>query len=53
MEVSVYMNQTSLSDGKPVFKRVVFVPDAFDVNSFVANMKAIFGESVIVSVLFI
>lgn len=45
MEVSVYFNIE-----KPLFIRVVLCPDAFDINSFVSNMKAIFGEKVIVNI---
>lgn len=45
MDVSVYYNIE-----KPLFKRVVLCPDAFNINSFVDNMKAIFGEKVIVNI---
>lgn len=45
MEVSVYYNID-----KPLFKRVVLCPDTFDINSFVACMKAVFGEKVIVNI---
>ena len=44
MEVIVYYNIE-----KPLFKRVVMCPDAFDMIAFFKNMKAIFGEQVIVS----
>lgn len=53
MEVSIYMNSQAMSDNKSLFKRVVLCPDAFDIRSFVSNMKAIFGESVIVDIIFI
>lgn len=46
MEVIVYYNME-----KPLFKRVVMCPDAFDINSFVSNMKSIFGEKVIVNII--
>lgn len=46
MEVIVYYNQD-----KPLFKRVVLIPDAFDINSFVSNMKAIFGEKVTIQLI--
>ena len=36
MEVIVYYNIEKL-----LFKRVVLIPYAFDINSFVSNMKAI------------
>lgn len=44
MEVIVYYNVE-----KPLFKRFVMCPDAFDMKAFHSNMKAIFGEKVIVS----
>lgn len=46
MEVSVYYTQD-----KPLFKRVVMCPDAFDINAFYANMKAVFGEKVVVNII--
>lgn len=52
MEVSVYMSLDSMCDGKSLFKRVVLCPDAFDSDSFVKNMKAIFGQSVLVNILY-
>lgn len=45
MEIIVYYNID-----KPLFKRVVMCPDAFDIRGFHANMKAIFGEKVVVNV---
>lgn len=44
MEVVVYYNID-----KPLFKRIVMCPDTFDMRSFYHNMKAVFGEKVIVS----
>lgn len=52
MEVSVYMSLDSFKHDKSVFKRVVLCPAAFDVNQFVSVMKSIFGEKVIVNILF-
>lgn len=46
MEVSVYYQVD-----KPLFKRVVLIPDAFDINGFCANMKAIFGEKVTIQLI--
>lgn len=46
MEVIVYYTQ-----GKPLFNRAVLCPDAFDINSFVSNMKAIFGEKVTIQLI--
>lgn len=46
MEVVVYYNQE-----KPLFKRVVLIPDEFDINSFVSNMKAIFGYKVTIQLI--
>lgn len=46
MEVIVYYNIE-----KPLFKRVVLCPDLFDINSFVSNMKAIFGEKVTINLI--
>ena len=46
MEVIVYYNVE-----KPLFKRVVLNPDAFDINAFFLNMKACFGEKVVVNVI--
>lgn len=46
MEVIVYYNIE-----KPLFKRVVLIPDAFDINSFVSNMKAIFGDKVTIQLI--
>ena len=46
MEVIVYFNKD-----KPLFKRVVLVPDTFDIKSFVSNMKAVFGESVVINII--
>ena len=48
MEVTVYYNAD-----KPLFKRVVLCPDAFDINAFCANMKAIFGEKVTIQLIVI
>lgn len=45
MEIIVYYNKE-----KPLFKRVVLIPDAFDINSFVSNMKAIFGNDVVINI---
>ena len=53
MEVSVYMSSEAMRLNKSVFKQVVNCPDAFDVSAFVSCMKAIFGKSVIVNVLYI
>ena len=36
-----------------LFKMNVFCPDVFDSDSFVKNMKAIFGEFVLVNVLYV
>ena len=44
MEVIVYYNVEH-----PLFKRVVMIPDAFDMKAFHSSMKAIFGDKVIVS----
>lgn len=46
MEVKVYYNVE-----KPLFSRVVLCPDAFDIKSFVANIKAIFGEKVTIQLI--
>ena len=46
MEISVYYDER-----KPLFKRVVMCPDAFDISAFHANMKAVFGEKVVVNVI--
>lgn len=46
MEVIIYFNKD-----KPLFKRVVLIPDAFDIKSFVSNMKAVFGESVVINII--
>jgi hypothetical protein len=46
MEVIVYFTVE-----KPLFKRVVMCPDAFDINSFVSNMKAIFGEKITIQII--
>lgn len=47
MEVKVFMNLSARSSNKPVFDRMVECPDAFDIKSFVSNMKSIFGDCVI------
>ena len=46
MEVIVYYNVD-----KPLFKRVVMCPDAFDIKAFFANMKAVFGEKGVVNII--
>lgn len=46
MEVKVYYNVE-----RPLFSRVVLCPDLFDINSFVSNMKAIFGEKVTIQLI--
>ena len=48
MEVGVYMSYEALKEEKALFRRSVAVPDAFDIKSFVANMKSIFGTNVVV-----
>lgn len=48
MEVFVYMSHEARVAKKSVFGRVVSCPDAFDIRSFVNNMKAIFGEGCII-----
>lgn len=53
MEVAVYMSLDSLKADKSVFKRQVLCPGTFNVDSFVNNMKSIFGKSAIVSVLYV
>lgn len=47
MEVFVYMTLEARSNKKPVFGRVVSCPDAFNLNDFTNQMKAIFGNCVI------
>ena len=46
MEVSVYFYNE-----KPLFKRVIMCPDAFDIKAFHSCMKAMFGEKIVVSVI--
>lgn len=46
MEVSVYFDVS-----KPLFKRVVMCPDAFDIKAFCGCMKSIFGEKVIINII--
>ena len=46
MEVIVYYNHD-----KPLFKCVVMCPDAFDIKAFHQNMKAVFGEKIVVQVI--
>lgn len=46
MEVIVYY-----SNEKPLFKRVVLIPDTFDIKSFVSNMKSIFGDNVTINII--
>ena len=53
MEVAVYSSLESMKQDRALFKRNVLVPDAFNVDSFVQNMKAVFGQSVIVDILFV
>lgn len=52
MEVSVYMSLDAMRNNKPVFKRMVVCPDAFDVRSFVSVMKSIFGSDIVINVLY-
>lgn len=47
MEVFVYMSLEARANKKSVFGRVVSCPDAFDLNAFTTQMKAIFGNCVI------
>ena len=48
MEVAVYMNFEARSNNKPVFKRVVSCPDAFEYDSFVRVMRQIFGDKAVI-----
>lgn len=48
MEVAVYMSFDARSHNKPVFKRAVLCPDAFEYDSFVRVMRSIFGEKAII-----
>lgn len=48
MEVAVYMSYDAYKNSKPVFKRSVVCPDAFEYQSFCRSMKAIFGEKTII-----
>lgn len=47
MEVYVYLSLDAKQSRKAVFGRVVSCPDAFDINAFSNQMKAIFGNCVI------
>ena len=47
MEISVYYNIEH-----PLFKRVVMIPDAFDIKAFVSCMKAVFGDKVCVCIIY-
>lgn len=48
MEISVYYNSKA-----PLFKRVVMCPDTLDIKAFVACMKSIFGEKVIIDIIIV
>lgn len=48
MEVTVYYSIDNM-----LFKRVVLCPDAFDINVFCSNMKAIFDEKVNIQLIII
>lgn len=52
MEVSVYMSLEAMRNNKPVFKRMVMCPDLFDSNLFVQVMKSIFGNSIVINILY-
>lgn len=47
MEVFVYLSNDARLAKKSVFGRVVSCPDAFDIQGFANNMKAIFGNCII------
>lgn len=53
MEVKVFLSLESKSANKPVFGRMVLCPDAFDIKSFVQNMKAIFGNDCVIDILIV
>lgn len=53
MEVAVYMSMESRKQNKPVFKRVVMCPDAFEYDSFVRVMRSIFGEKIVIEFLIV
>lgn len=52
MEVSVYMSLEAMRNNKPVFKRMVLCPDAFDSNLFVSVMKSVFGNQIVINILY-
>lgn len=53
MEVFVYMSNTARLSKKSVFGRVVSCPAAFDIKTFVNNMKAIFGKDCIIEIIIV
>lgn len=53
MEVFVYMSHDARLAKKSVFGRVVLCSDAFDIKSFVNNMKAILGECCIIEIIIV
>lgn len=53
MEVKVFMSLDARSNNKSVFARMVLCPDAFDIKSFVQNMKAIFGNDCVIDILIV
>ena len=48
MEVSVYMSLDARAHNKPIFKRVVLCPDAFEYDSFVRVMRSVFGDKAVI-----
>lgn len=53
MEVSVYMSLDARSIGKSVFRARVNCPDAFSYDSFVSNMRCIYGEKIVIEFLIV
>ena len=48
MEVAVYMSLDARAHNKPIFKRVVLCPDAFEYDSFVRVMRSVFGDKAVI-----
>lgn len=53
MEVQVYLNQQAMIDNKSRFCARVVNPDVFDMNQFVRQMKAIFGENAVIKIIIV
>ena len=53
MEVSVYQSLDARQKNKPLFRARVNCPDAFSYDSFVHNMRCIYGDKIVVEFLIV